>query len=83
LGIPLNRQIVEIIRVVRTKLEQKKTITKSVLFKICENKTNDPRKIWYAINHLVILGEAIQIETSHVGRPTEGKWAWHKTFTED
>ena len=82
MGIPLNRQIVEIIRVVRTKLEQKKTITKSVLFKICENKTNDSRKIWAAINHLVILGEAIVVEPSAVGRPTEGKWRWHKTFEE-
>jgi hypothetical protein len=73
---------VELIRIVRTKLEQKKTLTKSVLFKICENKTNDQRKIWAAINHLVILGEAIEAEPSRVGRPTEGKWAWSKTFTE-
>jgi hypothetical protein len=73
---------VELIRVVRTKLEQKGTITKSVLFKICENKTNDSRKIWAAINHLVILGEAIVVEPSAVGRPTEGKWRWHKTFEE-
>jgi hypothetical protein len=73
---------VELIRIVRTKLEQKKTLTKSVLFKICENKTNDQRKIWAAINHLVILGEAIEIEPSHVGRPTEGKWQWHKAFKE-
>ena len=73
---------VELIRIVRAKLEQKKTITKSVLFKICENKTNDQRKIWFAINHLVILGEAVVVEPSAVGRPTEGKWQWHKAFEE-
>jgi hypothetical protein len=73
---------VELIRVVRAKLEQKGTITKSVLFKICENKTNDQRKIWFAINHLIILGEAIEVEPSRVGRPTDGKWKWNKAFTE-
>jgi hypothetical protein len=57
-------------------------MTKSVLFRLCENKTDDQRKIWRAINHLVILGEAIQIEPSVVGRPTEGKWQWNKTFEE-
>ena len=73
---------VELIRVVRAKLEQKGFLTKSVLFKICENKANDQRKIWAAINHLVILGEAIEVEPSHVGRPTGGKWQWHKAFEE-
>jgi hypothetical protein len=73
---------VELIRIVRGKLEQKGTLTKSVLFKICENKTNDQRKIWAAINHLVILGEAVEVEPSLVGRPTEGKWKWTKAFRE-
>jgi hypothetical protein len=73
---------VELIRIVRAKLEQKGTMTKSVLFKICENKTNDQRKIWHAINHLLTLGEAVEVEPSSVGRPTGGKWAWNKTFTE-
>jgi len=37
---------VELIRLVRAKLQAKGTITKGLLFKICENKTNDQRKIW-------------------------------------
>ena len=73
---------VELIRIVRAGLRQKKTMTKSVLFRLCENKTDDQRKIWRAINHLVILGEAIEVEPAHVGRPTEGKWQWNKTFEE-
>jgi hypothetical protein len=73
---------VELIRVVRAKLQQKGTMTAGLLFKTCENKTNDQRKIWAAINHLVILGEAIMIEPSRVGRPTEAKWKWNATFEE-
>jgi hypothetical protein len=73
---------VELIRVVRAKLQQKRTLTKGLLFKTCENKTNDPRKIWAAINHLVILGEAVEIEPSATGRPTEGKWEWNAKFEE-
>jgi hypothetical protein len=73
---------VELIRVVRAKLQQKGALTKGLLFKTCENKTNDQRKIWAAINHLVILGEAIEIEPSAVGRPTEGKWKWNAKFEE-
>jgi hypothetical protein len=73
---------VELIRIVRAKLQQKGKLTKGLLFKTCENKTNDQRKIWAAINHLVILGEAIVIEPSYVGRPTEGKWEWNAKFEE-
>ena len=73
---------VELIRVVRAKLQQKGALTKGLLFKTCENKTNDQRKIWAAINHLVILGEAIVIEPSYVGRPTEGKLKWNAKFEE-
>ena len=73
---------VELIRLVRAKLQQKGTLTKGLLFKICENKTNDQRKIWGAINHLVALGEAVEIAQSTVGRPTEGKWKWRAAFKE-
>jgi hypothetical protein len=73
---------VELIRLVRAKLQHKGTLTKGLLFKICENKTNDQRKIWGAINHLINLGEAVEIAQSSVGRPTEGKWKWNATFKE-
>jgi len=73
---------VELIRLVRAKLQAKGTITKGLLFKICENKTNDQRKIWGAINHLINLGEAVEVAHSTVGRPTEGKWKWNATFKE-
>jgi hypothetical protein len=73
---------VELIRLVRAKLQHKGTITKGLLFKICENKTNDQRKIWGAINHLVALGEAVEIAPSAVGRPTEAKWKWNRMFEE-
>jgi hypothetical protein len=73
---------VELIRLVRAKLQAKGTITKGLLFKICENKTNDQRKIWGAINHLINLGEAVEIPQSVAGRPTEGKWKWNATFKE-
>jgi hypothetical protein len=73
---------VELIRLVRAKLQQKKTMTKGLLFKTCENKTNDQRKIWGAINHLVFLGEAVEIAPSSVGRPTECKWKWNALFEE-
>jgi hypothetical protein len=75
-------ETIELIRLIRQKLQQKGALTKGAVWKICENKTNDHRKIWAAITHLVTLGEAEQIERSEVGRPTEGKWRWHDQFKE-
>jgi hypothetical protein len=51
-------------------------LTYGKIKKACERKTHDPRKIDWAIKHLVDTGEIVVLERSGPGAPTKGKWQW-------
>jgi hypothetical protein len=70
-----------LVELIREKFEKAgpNPVTLGQIHKLCERKTNDHRKIGYALDHLQTCGDIIRIEQSDgPGRPTD-KWFWHAT----
>ena len=62
--------------ILREEFIHRGSLTEGQINKHCERKTNDFRKIAIAIEHLIRVGDIVELnQIGKVGRPTR-KWQW-------
>jgi len=67
---------IDLVDLLREEFIHRGSLTEGQINKHCERKTNDFRKIAIAIEHLIKVGDIVELnQIGKVGRPTR-KWQW-------